>query len=95
MPKHNPPHPGKVVLDQCLKPLGLSITRAAQGLGVTRYTLSRLVNGKAAISPDMALRLSLAFGSKPEMWLRLQSTYDLAQIEHQRHTLQVERFVTS
>jgi antitoxin HigA-1 len=75
----NPPHPGQHVLRDCLEPLGLSITRGADILGVTRLTLSNLVNGKNGISPEMAIRLSKAFGGRPEVWLGMQSEYDLAQ----------------
>lgn len=85
----HPPHPGEYLLEDCIKPLGLSISEVARGLGVTRNTLSRLINGKNGVSPDMAVRLSMAFGSTPEMWLRLQNAYDLARV---RDTIQVERF---
>ncbi len=76
----NPPHPGEIIKELCIEPLGLTITQAAQGLGVTRKTLSLLLNGHAGISPEMAVRLSKAFGRRPESWLALQSLYDLAQI---------------
>ncbi len=76
----NPPHPGEIIKELCIEPLGLTITQAAQGLGVTRKTLSLLLNGHAGISPEMAVRLSKAFGRSPESWLALQSLYDLAQI---------------
>ena len=79
MPMHNPCHPGEVVKYDILPYLGLSVTRAAKGLGVTRQALSDVVNGKARVSVDMALRLSKAFGSTPEMWLGLQRAYDLWQ----------------
>ena len=75
----NPPDPGQHVLKDCLEPLGLSITRGADILGVTRLTLSNLVNGKNGISPEMAIRLSKAFGGRPEVWLGMQLDYDLAQ----------------
>jgi addiction module HigA family antidote len=75
----NPPHPGRHVLEDCLEPLGLSITRGAEILGVARLTLSNLVNGKNGISPEMAIRLSKAFGGRPEVWLGMQTDYDLAQ----------------
>ena len=80
MPMKNPPHPGRIVRQDCVEPLGLTITEAAKDLRVTRQTLNTLVNGKAGISPEMAVRLSKAFGSTPEMWLRLQVNYDLAQL---------------
>ncbi|HEV8392402.1 MAG TPA: HigA family addiction module antitoxin [Dongiaceae bacterium] len=75
----NPPHPGRHVLEDCLEPLGLSITRGAEILGVARLTLSNLVNGRNGISPEMAIRLSKAFGGRPEVWLGMQTDYDLAQ----------------
>ena len=74
----NPVHPGRVVRHDCLEPLGLSVTAAARVLGVTRQALNNLVNGKAGISPEMAIRLSKAFGSTAEPWLRMQVAYDLA-----------------
>ena len=74
---HNPPHPGEVVKELCLDPLKLTVTAAAEGLGVSRRTLSTLLNGHAGISPDMAIRLSRAFGRSPESWLQLQLQYDL------------------
>jgi antitoxin HigA-1 len=80
VPMKNPPHPGRIVRQDCVEPLGLTITEAARALGVTRQALNNLVNGKAGISPEMAVRLSKAFGSSPEMWLRLQANYDLAQV---------------
>jgi addiction module HigA family antidote len=76
----NPPHPGGVVLRLCIEPLGLTITDAAAALGVTRTTLSELVNGKRGISPEMAIRLSRVFGRSAESWLLQQAHYDLAQI---------------
>src|ERR1700679_1107952 len=76
----NPPHPGGFVLRQCIEPLGLSITDAAAALGVTRTTLSELVNEKRGISPEMAVRLSKVFGGSAESWLIQQAQYDLAQI---------------
>ena len=83
MPMHNPPHPGLTVRHDCLEPLGLSVTEGAKVLGVTRQALNNLVNGKAGISPEMAVRLSKAFGASPEMWLQLQMAYDLAQVRRQ------------
>ncbi len=74
---HNPPHPGEVIRRLCLEPLGLSVTEAAQGLGVSRKTLSAILNGRAGISPEMALRLSMAFDTTPESWLNQQTQYDL------------------
>jgi antitoxin HigA-1 len=83
MPMHNPPHPGLTVRHDCLEPLGLTVTEGAKVLGVTRQALNNLVNGKAGISPEMAVRLSKAFGATPETWLRLQMAYDLSQVRHQ------------
>ena len=91
MPMKNPPHPGRIVLQECIEPLGLSITKAAEGLGVTRNTLSRLVHGHHGISPEMAVRLSKAFGGSPESWLRLQMNYDLAQLGRDKETIRVKR----
>ena len=79
---HYPPHPGGIVRRQCLVPLGLSVTRAAAGLGITRQTLSKLVDERASVSADMAIRLSKAFGSTPETWLGMQIAYDLWQARH-------------
>ena len=76
----NPPHPGRIVRQDCIEPLGLTVTGAAKALGVTRQALNNLVNGKAGISPEMAVRISKAFGGSPDMWLRLQSNYDLARV---------------
>ena len=78
MAMKNPVHPGRVVRHDCLEPLGLTVTAAAKALGVTRQALNNVVNGKAGISPEMAIRLSKAFGSTPETWLRMQLAYDLA-----------------
>jgi len=78
-PMHTPPHPGRIVRQDCIEALGLTIGEAAQALGVTRQTLDRLVNERGGISPEMALRLAKAFGGSAELWLRLQATYDLAE----------------
>ena len=79
MAMHNPPHPGKVIKELCIDPLGLTITEAAQGLGVSRKTLSALINGHFGISPEMAIRVSKAFGGSAESWLTQQTQYDLWQ----------------
>ena len=84
MPMKNPPHPGGFVLRQCIQPLGLTITDAAAALGVTRTTLSELVNEKRGISPEMAVRLSKVFGSSAESWLTQQAHYDLSQVHADR-----------
>ena len=81
MAMHNPPHPGEIIREICVEPLGLTVTKAAESLGVTRKTLSTLLNGKAGISPEMALRLSKVFGRSPEGWLRLQVQFDLWKAE--------------
>ncbi len=86
----NPPHPGRIVRKDCVEPLHLTITEAAKVLGVTRQALNNLVNGKAGISPEMAVRLSKAFGGSPEMWLRLQANYDLAQLR--QNDIEVKRY---
>ena len=91
----NPPHPGGIVKRECLEPLGLSVTRAAQGLGVSRQALSELVNEKTAVSVEMAIRLSKAFGSSPETWLGLQTAYDLWQARERASQLQVTRLAPS
>jgi addiction module HigA family antidote len=92
MKMHNPPHPGGIIREQCLEPLGLTITAAAKGLGVTRKALSELVNGHSGVSPEMAIRLSKAFGGNPETWLRLQLQYDLRQAERSAGSIKVTRF---
>ena len=92
MAMHNPPHPGGIVRRQCLEPLGLSVTRAAEGLGVTRQALSELLNGRTGISPEMAIRLSKAFGSTPETWLGMQQAYDLWQMRDYADQITVEKF---
>jgi antitoxin HigA-1 len=92
---HDPPHPGEIIRDQCLEPLGLSVTDAAKGLGVTRKALSVLLNGHAGISPEMAIRLERAFGSTAETWLRMQLEYDLWQAEQRAGDLKVTRFASS
>lgn len=92
MAVHNPPHPGGIVRRQCLEPLGLSVTRAAEGLGVTRQALSDLVNEKAGISTEMAVRLSKAFESTPETWLGMQMAYDLWQARERAEQINVEKF---
>ena len=84
MTMKNPPHPRGVVLRQCIKPFGLSITDAAAALVVTRNTLSELVNGRRGISPEMAVRLSKVFGGTEEGWLVQQAQYDLAQVRRDR-----------
>src|ERR1700693_1647230 len=84
MTMKNPPHPGTVILQECIEPLGLSITDAAAALGVSRNTLSELVNGKRGISPEMAVRLSKVFGGTEQGWVVQQAQYDLAQVRRDR-----------
>lgn len=91
MKMHDPPHPGETVREDCLEPLGLSVTEAARSLGVSRKTLSLILNGHAGISPEMAVRLSKAFGSTPRHWLQLQMNYDLWHAEQRADELEVER----
>jgi addiction module HigA family antidote len=81
----NPPHPGRVVFRQCIEPSGLTITDAAAALGVTRNTLSELVNGKRGISPEMAVRIAKVFGGTEEGWLVQQAQFDLAQVPPRPH----------
>lgn len=81
MRMHNPPHPGEIIRKLCVEPLDLTVTKAAEALGVTRKTLSTLLNGRAGISPEMAMRLSKVFGRTPEGWLRLQQQFDLWRAE--------------
>ena len=77
MAMYNPPHPGEIIRELCVEPLNINVTEAARALGVARKTFSALLNGRAGISPEMALRLSKVFGRTPEGWLRLQLQYDL------------------
>lgn len=92
MPMQNPPHPGLSVKHDCLEPLGLTVTKGAEVIGVTRQTLNDLVNGRRGISPEMALRLDLAFGGGADTWLRLQAAYDLAQARRHIGRLDVKRY---
>jgi antitoxin HigA-1 len=92
MAMRNPPHPGGIVRRQCLEPLRLTVTDAAKGLGVTRQALSDLVNEKAGISVDVAIRLSKAFGSSPETWLGMQTAYDLWQARDRVAAIEAHRF---
>lgn len=93
MPMLNPPHPGEVIRELCLEPLGLTVTAAAEGLGVTRKAFSELLNGHSGISPEMALRLSMGFGGSAESWVQQQALYELAQIRKKGNKLDVKRFV--
>lgn len=91
MAMKNPPHPGLSVRADCLEPLGLSVTKAAKALGVSRQALDNVIHGRAAISPEMAIRLDKAFGGSAETWLRLQAAYDLAQAKKRASRIKVER----
>ena len=91
MRMHNPPHPGEVIKVLCLEPLRVTVTRAAEVLGVSRKTLSAILNGRAGISPEMAIRLSIAFGASAESWLKQQTQYDLWHAEQGRKQLRVAR----
>jgi len=88
---HNPPHPGEIIRELCIEPLDLSITEAAEGLGVSRKTLSAILNGRAGISPEMALRLSMAVNTTPESWLNQQSQYDLWQAKQENKRMKVKK----
>ena len=92
MPMKTPVHPGRVVKHDCLEPGGLSVTHAAKVLRVTRQALNNIVNGKAGISPEMAIRLEKAFGSTADTWLRMQANYDLAQARKHEARIKVERY---
>ncbi len=92
---HNPPHPGEVLRELCLEPLALSVTAAAEALGVSRKTLSAVLNGKAGISPEMAIRLSIAFDTSAESWLNQPSQYELWHAEQHRKELNVEKLVAA
>ena len=91
MPMKNPPHPGLSVLHDCLEPLGLTVAQGAKALGVTRQALHNLVTGKSGLSPEMALRLSKAFGGSAETWLGMQLDYDLAQLRRHEGKIRVKR----
>ncbi|MDP9139638.1 MAG: HigA family addiction module antitoxin [Pseudomonadota bacterium] len=91
MTQFNPPHPGEILSELWLKPLNLSITRAAEQLRISRKTLSEIVNGRASVSAEMALRLELAFGKSAESWLGHQASFDLWQLHGQRKRLGVVR----
>ena len=92
MPMKNPPYPGRSIKDACLEPLGLTVTEGAKVLGVTRNTLSRVINGQNGISPDMAIRLEKAGWSNADHWLRLQTAYELAQARKHQDRIKVERY---
>ncbi len=91
MNMHNPPHPGEIIRDLCLEPLGLSVTDAANALGVSRKTLSSILNGRSGVSPEMALRLSKAFNTTPESWLIQQVQYDLWNAKKESKGIKVKK----
>ena len=95
MTMHNPPHPGEVLRALCLEPLNLTITAAAQSLGVSRKALSSILNGHAGISPEMAVRLSIAFDTSAESWLNQQLQYDLWHAERNRKRLRVTKLTAA
>jgi antitoxin HigA-1 len=89
MKMYNPPHPGEIIKGLWLDPMGVSITGAAQAMGVSRKTLSKIVNGRGRVTPEIALRLSMALGSSAESWLGHQAAYDLAEVEQRKDELHV------
>lgn len=93
MPMRNPPHPGLSVRVDCLEPLGMTVTEASQALGVSRQALNNLVNGRSGISPEMAIRLSKAFGGTAEGWLSMQVAYDLARARRNEAQIDVKRVI--
>jgi addiction module HigA family antidote len=95
MEMHNPPHPGIILKELCIDPLGLSITVVAKALGVTRKTLSSIINGNSGISPEMALRLAKAFDTSPESWLSQQQQYDLWKAKKKMGKLKIKKLLTA
>jgi addiction module HigA family antidote len=95
MQMYNPPHPGEIIKELCLEPLGLTVTRAAAALGVSRKTLSAILNGRAGISPEMAIRLSMAFDTSAESWLNQQVQYDLWLARQNQQAFKVERLLAA
>lgn len=91
MQMYNPPHPGEILKELCLEPLGLTVTRTAEALGVSRKTLSSILNGRAGISPEMAIRLSMAFDTSAESWLNQQIQYDLWLARQNQQAFKVEK----
>ena len=89
MRMHNPPHPGEIIKSLCLEPLAVTVTDAAKALGISRKTLSAILNGRAGVSHEMAVRLSIAFGTSAESWLNLQTQYDLWHAELRRKQMRV------
>jgi addiction module HigA family antidote len=89
MRMHNPPHPGEIIKSLCLEPLGVTVTQAAEALGISHKTLSAILNGRAGVSPEMAVRLSIAFSTTAESWMNQQIQYDLWHVEQRRKRLRV------
>ncbi|MEO5568769.1 MAG: HigA family addiction module antitoxin [Gemmatimonadaceae bacterium] len=94
-PMHDPPHPGEILRTLCFEPLGLGVSAAAEALGVSRKTLSAILNGRSGISPEMAIRLSIAFDTTAESWLEQQNHYDLWQARHSGKRLKVRRLAAA
>ena len=92
MQMHNPSHPGEAIRELCLEPMGLIVTKAARGLGVTRKALSELLNGHSGISPEMAIRLSKAFGGSAESWMTQQMQYDFWRVQQNTGAIKVKAF---
>lgn len=95
MAMHSPPHPGRIVRQECLEPLGLSVTAGAKALGVSRVALSELVNERRGVSPEMAIRLAKAFGGSAEVWAGLQLDFDMAQAMTKADQIKVQRVTAS
>ncbi|HDL64082.1 MAG TPA: addiction module antidote protein, HigA family [Proteobacteria bacterium] len=95
MRMHNPPHPGEVLRELCLEPLGISVTDAAKALGVARKTLSSILNGHSGISPEMAIRLAQAFDTSPESWMNQQVQYDLWRAELHAKGLKIKKLIAA
>ena len=95
MEMYDPPHPGEIVREECIKPFGLTVTAAAEALGVTRKALSDLLNGHTGVSPDMAIRLEQVFGSTADTWLRMQMQRDLWVARQRSDKIKVNRRFTT
>ena len=95
MNMHNPPHPGEVLRELCLEPLDITVTKAAEALGVSRKTLSAILNGRAGISPEMAIRLAKAFDTTPESWMNQQMQYDLWRAKNSAVDIKVKRLAVA
>ena len=92
---HNPPHPGEVIRELCIKPLGVTVTEAAKALGISRKALSELLNGHTGVSPEMAVRLSIAFDTTPESWLTQQMQYDLWKVRQSRKKIKAKHLMAA